>query len=126
MSVLLQRFHQAAAEIDMAVLGPLNAAFETLPKPLAILAAIITTLFAIAVSQRITRSLRRNSAPVFEGIPFIGGIIKFAKVCNAVRQHQADRITDACSVPLDALSLTHGVDSQLEPTLWWQRDLQVT
>lgn len=42
---------------------------------LAVVSLIVTRVFANA--------LRGNKPPVFEGIPFVGGLLKFSKVCAA-------------------------------------------
>lgn len=81
MADLIQRFQEAAARLDEVVFSNMNATFESLPKPVVTLIAVLSVVIALAFSQRIVRGLRRNSAPVFEGIPFIGGLIKFARVC---------------------------------------------
>ena len=81
MDGVVERLQVAAKQLDAVVFGHLNAIFGSLPVPVVTLIAMISLVIAIALSQRIVRGLRRNSAPVFEGIPFIGGLIKFARVC---------------------------------------------
>ena len=53
--------------------------------PLALLYALATAiaLLALLVLRMISNSLPAKSPPVFEGTPFIGGIMKFVKVCTA-------------------------------------------
>lgn len=82
MEGLIQRFQDAAAQLDVVVFGHLNTTFSALPKPIVGLIALVSVLAAIILSQRIVRGLSTRAAPVFEGIPLIGGMIKFARVCS--------------------------------------------
>jgi hypothetical protein len=56
---------------------------ELLQLPLATLVALIAvSTVAVAIAVRvISNTFHGNRPPVDEGIPFVGGLIKFSKVC---------------------------------------------
>lgn len=60
------------------------AGMLALPLPALLLVSALLTV-ALAVIGRLlqTKVLNGNKPPVFEDIPFIGGLLKFAKVCSS-------------------------------------------
>lgn len=69
-----------ARSLDQRVLGGLDAAFANMPKPLVALVAIASLLGVLVFTRYLVRCIANKAPPVFEGVPFIGGILKFAKV----------------------------------------------
>ncbi len=71
-------------------------------------------LLVCSVLRLIANRLPSQSPPVFEGIPFVGGVLKFVQVCNISRslvsnRSTAQRITDShdaeCVSPDPSVSL---------------------
>ncbi len=56
------------------------ADLRALPLPILYVGATAIFLLAIAALRLISNSLPSKAPPVFEGLPFIGGIVKFASV----------------------------------------------
>lgn len=44
----------------------------------------VAFLLVCSVLRLITNSLPSQSPPVFEGIPFVGGVVKFIQVCRGL------------------------------------------
>ena len=61
-------------------LSQIDAGVRGLPLPLLYATATAIALLALVVLRFISNSLPAKSPPVFEGTPFIGGIMKFVKV----------------------------------------------
>lgn len=63
---------------DMVATSVANLAALPLPT---LIGGILVVALAAAVFVRATANLRRgNSPPVEEGVPFVGGLLKFSKV----------------------------------------------
>ena len=61
-------------------LSQIDAGVRGLPLPLLYALVTAIALLALVVLRMISNSLPAKSPPVFEGTPFIGGIMKFVKV----------------------------------------------
>ena len=61
-------------------LSQIDAGVRGLPLPLLYALATAIALLALLVLRMISNSLPAKSPPVFEGTPFVGGIMKFVKV----------------------------------------------
>lgn len=61
-------------------LGEIDAGLKRLPLPLLCAVGTGIALLALLVLRVISNSLPAKSPPIFEGTPFIGGIMKFVKV----------------------------------------------
>ena len=61
-------------------LSQIDAGVRGLPLPLLYALATAVSLLALLTLRIISNSLPAKSPPVFEGTPFIGGIMKFVKV----------------------------------------------
>lgn len=70
------------SSIDQAVFGTSDDFFARLPKPLVALVALASILGLLAFSRMVVQMTATKAPPVFEGVPFIGGILKFVKVQN--------------------------------------------
>lgn len=62
------------------------ADLRALPLPILYVGATAIFLLAIAALRVISKSLPSKAPPVFEGLPFIGGIMKFASVSELHNQ----------------------------------------
>lgn len=69
-----------ASSIDQAIFGGLNDFVGSLPKPLVVLVALASVFGLLVFSRLVVQMTATKAPPVFEGVPFIGGILKFAKV----------------------------------------------
>ncbi len=61
-------------------LGEFDGSGRGLPLPLLYAVGTGIALLALVVLRVISNSLPAKSPPIFEGTPFIGGIMKFVKV----------------------------------------------
>lgn len=73
-------YEQWARSLDERVFGGLNTTFANMRKPLVALVAISAILGMLVFTRFLVQSIANKAPPVFEGVPFIGGILKFAKV----------------------------------------------
>ncbi len=63
------------------LLSPLLQALpQALPPSLLAAAFTVAALALVVVARLVHNSLPGSAPPVFEGIPFIGGVLKFVKV----------------------------------------------
>jgi hypothetical protein len=69
-----------ARSVDQRVFGGMDAAFSDMPRPLVALVAIASLLGMLVFTRYLVRLTAKQAPPTFEGLPFIGGILKFAKV----------------------------------------------
>jgi hypothetical protein len=85
-------------------LGDWSAALGSLP--LAMLYAGATALFLLAlVALRfIANSLPTKAPPIFEGLPFLGGILKFTSVSE---MHKCQKTPRHCSLPARQPDISH-------------------
>ena len=104
MATFFERWQGYAAQLDQMALAYAQRVLDDLPKPVVFLIAVIAVVGAILFGRQMARGMNPKAPPTFEGIPLIGGILKFAKVrkpplaplclgsakiCNAVRHSQA-------------------------------------
>ena len=69
--------------LDLQVI---HASASALPLP-TLVALAGTFVVVVALFARVfPNAFRGNSPPIDEGIPFVGGILKFSKVCGCVRE----------------------------------------
>jgi hypothetical protein len=68
-----------ARSLDQRVFGGMDAAFSDMPRPLVVLVAIASLLGMLVFTRFLVRLTAKKAPPTFEGLPFIGGILKFAK-----------------------------------------------
>ena len=76
----LERWQAYTAKLDQVALAYADAVLEALPRPVVLLIAVIAVLGAIMFGRQMARGMNPKAPPSFEGIPLIGGILKFAKV----------------------------------------------
>lgn len=69
----------------------------------------VAVLFACALLRVITNKLSRQAPPVFEGIPFIGGVLKFVKVTSRAR---SGRMTLANRLSM-LISIKHAIAAKV-------------
>ncbi len=80
MAELLARWRAFSKQLDQTALAYTDAVLDALPKPVVVLIAVFAILGAILFGRQLARGMNPKAPPTFEGIPLIGGIIKFAKV----------------------------------------------
>lgn len=61
-------------------LGEFDARVRSMPLPLLYAVGTGVALLALVILRFISNSLPAKSPPIFEGTPYIGGIMKFIKV----------------------------------------------
>ena len=98
----LERWQAWAAQLDQVALACAHRVLEDLPKPVTFLIAVFAVFGAIIFGRQMARGMNPKAPPTFEGIPLIGGILKFAKVRKPARRWLVMR--SARSVHLTASS----------------------
>ena len=77
---MANKYETWARSLDQRVFGGIDAAVSDMPRPLVLLVAIASVLGMLIFTRYLVRLTAKRAPPTFEGIPFIGGILKFAKV----------------------------------------------
>jgi len=80
MATFIERWQAYSALLDQVALAYAQGVLDTLPKPVVFLIAVIAVFGAILFGRQMARGMNPKAPPTFEGIPLIGGILKFAKV----------------------------------------------
>ena len=80
MASFLARWQAYAAQLDQVALAYAHRVLDALPKPVVFVIAVIAVFGAIIFGRQMARGMNPKAPPTFEGIPLIGGILKFAKV----------------------------------------------
>ena len=80
MAELLAKWRTFTKQLDQIALAYTDAFLDALPKPVVALIAAFAILGAILFGRQMARGMNPKAPPTFEGIPLIGGILKFAKV----------------------------------------------
>ncbi len=66
----------------------LAAGFFSLPAPALYAASALIVVASAVVLRLLFNSLHGKTPPVFEGVPYIGGLLKFAAVCTKQKPWQ--------------------------------------
>jgi sterol 14alpha-demethylase len=88
---MANKYETWARSLDQRVLGGIDAAVSDMPRPLVLLVAIASLLGMLIFTRYLVRLTAKRAPPTFEGIPFIGGILKFAKVGMLLLHHRHTR-----------------------------------
>ena len=80
MANFLERWQAFTTQLDQMALAYANGVLDALPKPVVFLIAVCAVLGAILFGRQLARGMHPKAPPIFEGIPLIGGLLKFAKV----------------------------------------------
>ena len=73
----------------MADIISLAEGLQALPLPLQLAVGVVVLLLTLLVGRVLSNALPGKAPPVDEGIPFVGGLIKFSKVRGLGRWVQA-------------------------------------
>ena len=84
---MANKYETWARSLDQRVFGGIDAAVSDMPRPLVLLVAIASLLGMLIFTRYLVRLIAKRAPPTFEGIPFIGGILKFAKVGMLLMHH---------------------------------------
>lgn len=115
-----------ARGIDQAVFGSIEATIAGLPRPLAALLALAAILGMLAFGRLVLRGLASKAPPVFEGVPFIGGLIKFAQGPMKLMADGFKSCGEVFTVPLLHKNVTFLIGPHVSPHFFKATDDQLS